>query len=216
MLYHRQKTGFFVTIEGIEGAGKSTAIQAIKSFFEEKRLELLVTREPGGTEIAEAIRKTVLAHYQEVMTPETELLLVFAGRAQHIAQVIKPALAEGKIVLSDRFTDASFAYQGAGRGVEEKYLSFLAKWIQGGLEPDLTILLDVPVEIGLPRVEQRGAKDRFEQEKYEFFERVRQSYLDRAKHYPHRFRVVDSRCSKEAVNEKVIEILSKEFVLVKI
>lgn len=210
MKSERKHPGFFMTIEGIEGAGKSTAIQAVEDFFKEKQLPFLATREPGGTEIAEAIRGIWLKHYQEKMTLEAELLLVFAGRAQHVAHVIRPALDEGKIVLSDRFTDASFAYQGAGRGIDSRYLSFLADWIQGETEPDLTLLLDVPVEIGLHRIEQRGAKDRLETEKQEFYERVRQCYLARAKQFPKRFRVIDASFGKETVRQRIVELLTRE------
>lgn len=203
----RKYPGYFITLEGIEGAGKSTAIQIIQSFFSEQKKELQVTREPGGTEIAEAIRKVLLDHYHEKMVPEAELLLNFASRAQHIECVIKPALMAGKTVLSDRFTDASFAYQGAGRGLSDRYLSFLSNWIQGEIIPDLTILLDVPSETGLKRIGLRGEKDRYEHEQQEFFERVRQCYLERAQQYPQRFRVIDTSCSKEAMEQGIIHLL---------
>jgi dTMP kinase len=142
------RKGVFITVEGIEGVGKSTAIRFLQAYLAEKNVEVLVTREPGGTEIAEAIRKLLLAHYTEPMTQDAELLMMFASRAQHIAQIIRPALDKGTLVLCDRFTDASFAYQGAGRGMDENYIAALEKWVQGGLKPDLTILLDAPEKLG--------------------------------------------------------------------
>ena len=200
--------GMFVTVEGIEGVGKSTAIRYLQAYLEKKGIDVLVTREPGGTEIAEAIRKLLLAHYNEPMTQDAELLLMFASRAQHIAQVIKPALAARKFVLCDRFTDASFAYQGAGRGMPEDYIASLEKWVQGGLKPELTILLDAPAKLGAQRAKHRGiGADRIEIEQLQFFERARGCYLTRAKLEPDRFRVIDATQSLGQVKTKLTEII---------
>jgi len=188
----KKNTGLFITIEGIEGVGKSTAIRFLQAHLEEKGIEVVVTREPGGTEIAEAIRKLVLAHYNEQMTQDAELLMIFASRAQHISSIIRPALEAGKLVLCDRFTDASFAYQGAGRGMPEEYIASLEKWVQKGLKPDLTILLDAPASVGSQRAKHRSAADRIEREKIQFFERARACYLTRSKLEPDRFKVVDA------------------------
>lgn len=203
-----KKQGLFITIEGIEGAGKSTAINFIQSYFAAKKIELVVTREPGGTQIAEAIRLVLLDYYEEPMAEDTELLLMFASRAQHIAQVINPSIALGKFVLSDRFTDASFAYQGAGRGIPEERIAVLEKWVQGNLKPDMTILLDVPAKIGLSRIQKRiDTPDRIEQEEIDFFERVRQCYLDRAEKYSNQYRVIDSEQSLDKVKADLIKLL---------
>lgn len=182
----------FVSIEGIEGAGKTTALKFIVEWLQKQQLSHVVTREPGGTPIAEAIRHVLLGHYEEMMSPDTELLLMFAGRAQNISHVILPALRRGQWVVSDRFTDASFAYQGGGRGVPKKHIDELASWVQGSLHVDVTFLLDVPADIGISRVESRGARDRIESEGLEFFNRVRETYLKLAKEYPDRFCVIDS------------------------
>ncbi|OGT09947.1 MAG: dTMP kinase [Gammaproteobacteria bacterium GWE2_42_36] len=202
--------GLFITLEGIEGAGKSTVVQYIRDYFDQKKFPYVMTREPGGTEIAEAIRQVVLNHYQEKMTDDTELLLFFAGRAQHIARVIRPALAEGKIVLCDRFTDASFAYQCGGRGIPEQRIAILEEWVQGGLQPDLTILLDVSPEVGAQRIAMRKQLDRFEVERLAFFERVRQFYLNRAACYADRYRLIDANQSEAEVKRAVALLLDKE------
>ena len=204
--------GLFITLEGIEGVGKSTAIRFLQAYLEEKGFDVVVTREPGGTEIAEAIRKILLAHYTESVLPITELLLMFAGRAQHIAHVIKPALAENKIVLCDRFTDASFAYQGAGRGIPETFIQHLKDDIHSDLNPELTILLDAPAKLGAQRAKHRGIEaDRIEMEKIHFFERARQCYLERAKKEPARFVVVDATQSLAQVRQRLIEIIEALF-----
>jgi dTMP kinase len=203
----RNKRGLFITIEGIEGVGKSTAIKFLTHHFQHQGFSVVVTREPGGTEIAEEIRQLVLKQHPESMVTDTELLLMFASRAQHIAKIIQPALQTGRVVLSDRFTDATYAYQGGGRGVSSERIALLENWVQGGLQPDLTLLLDAPIEIGLKRIFSRGAKDRIEQEKIEFFNRVRRSYLERAKQYPDRFKVVDATCSQEEVERRIEEII---------
>ena len=206
---NKQKNkGLFITIEGIEGVGKSTAIGFLQAYLQEKGKSFLVTREPGGTEIAEAIRKLLLAHYNETMTQEAELLLMFASRAQHIAQVIKPALKDNKLILCDRFTDASFAYQGAGRGMPEAFIAALEKWVQGYLKPNLTILLDAPAKLGAQRAKHRGVSaDRIELEQIQFFERARGCYLVRAKAEPDRFQVIDATQSLVQVKTKLTEII---------
>lgn len=202
-------TGFFITLEGGEGVGKSTALSFIKNYFTQKNIECVMTREPGGTKIGDAIRDILLHHKDEAVLPETELLLLFAGRAQHITHIIKPALASGKTVISDRFTDASFAYQCGGRQVPAHYFEMLEKWIQGDLYPDLTLLLDAPVEVGMARIENRGEKDRIEQEKTEFFQRVREAYLDRAKQFPNRFVIIRANESLESVQVQIKHALNQ-------
>lgn len=182
--------GRFISFEGIEGVGKTTALQYVCEYLGAAHIPYVVTREPGGTPIAEAIREVLLDHHNEMMCSDTELLLMFAGRAQNIAQVVLPALRRGQWVLSDRFTDASFAYQGGGRGIPIKYIKELARWVQGNLKPDLTFLLDVPVSVCLDRIKSRGAKDRIETEGLEFFKRVQENYLFQAKRDPKRFRVI--------------------------
>jgi dTMP kinase len=204
----RKHSGLFVTVEGIEGVGKSTAIGYMQALLQEKQVDAVVTREPGGTEIAEAIRKLILNHYTEKMTQETELLLMFASRSQHIANIILPNLLEGKLVISDRFTDASFAYQGAGRGLPENFIASLEKWVQKDLRPDLTILLDASATLGAHRAKHRGvAADRIEQEKIQFFERVRACYLTRAELEPERFRLIDASKSLPQVKAQVKAVM---------
>ena len=195
--------GFFITLEGGEGVGKSTALSFIKNYFSQKNIDCVMTREPGGTKIGDAIRDVLLHHKDEMVLPETELLLLFAGRAQHITHIIKPALNVGKTVISDRFTDASFAYQCGGRQVPVHYFDMLEKWIQGDLYPNLTLLLDAPVEVGMARIENRGDKDRIEQEKIEFFQRVREAYLARAKQFPDRFVIIRANESLESVQAQI-------------
>lgn len=173
-------TGLFVTLEGPEGAGKSTNRDYLAERLRERGIEVQLTREPGGTPLAERIRELLLAPSDEPMAADTELLLMFAARAQHIAGVIRPALARGAVVLCDRFTDATYAYQGGGRGLPEARIAALESFVQGGLRPDLTLVFDLPVEIGLARAAARGRLDRFEQEDRRFFEAVRQTYLQRA------------------------------------
>ncbi len=204
----KQSKGLFITVEGIEGVGKSTAIRFLQAYLEDREVDVLVTREPGGTEIAEVIRKMLLAHYNEPMTQDTELLLMFASRAQHIAHVIKPALKKKQLVLCDRFTDASFAYQGAGRGMPEDYIAALERWVQGGLKPDLTILLDAPAKLGAHRAKHRGVMaDRIELEQIQFFERARGAYLARAELEPTRFRVIDATQSLAQVKQELTTIM---------
>jgi dTMP kinase len=185
--------GMFITIEGIEGVGKSTAVNFIRNYLTQVKIKFITTREPGGTEIAEQIRQVLLkANFDETMVPETELLLMFASRAQHIANLIEPALADGKWVVSDRFVDASYAYQGGGRRFDVAQIETLEKWVVGKLKPDATILLDAPPKLGLTRAKHRGPHDRIEQEDLVFFERVREVYLARAEQEDKRFHIVDA------------------------
>ena len=185
-------TGLFITLEGPEGAGKSTNREYLAERLRERDIDVLLTREPGGTPLAERIRELLLDPSDEVMTADTELLLVFAARAQHLQQVIRPALARGCVVLCDRFTDATYAYQGGGRGLSIERIAQLEQFVQGELRPDLTLIFDLPIEIGLARAAARGRLDRFEQEGRGFFEAVRQAYLQRAAQAPQRYRVLDA------------------------
>lgn len=192
--------GMFITLEGMDGAGKSTHIPAIVDLLQARGKEVLVTREPGGTELGERLRELLL---HETMQPETEALLMFAARRQHLVQLILPALARGTWVLSDRFTDASFAYQGEGRGVAVDKLRFLERWVQGDFQPDLTLLFDLPVSLSMERLACVRTPDRFECEDTAFFERIRCGYLQRAAEFPERFRVIDASKSLEEVNVEV-------------
>jgi dTMP kinase len=185
-------TGLFITLEGPEGAGKSTNREYLAERLRERGIDVLLTREPGGTPLAERIRELLLEPSDESMAADTELLLVFAARAQHLQQVIRPALANGCVVLCDRFTDATYAYQGGGRGLSIERIAQLEQFVQGELRPDLTLIFDLPVEIGLARAAARGRLDRFEQEGRGFFEAVRQAYLQRAAQAPQRYRVLDA------------------------
>jgi len=185
-------TGLFITLEGPEGAGKSTNREYLAERLREQGIDVLLTREPGGTPLAERIRELLLDPSDEPMAADTELLLVFAARAQHLQQVIRPALAKGSVVLCDRFTDATYAYQGGGRGLSVERIAQLEQFVQGELRPDLTLIFDLPVEIGLARAAARGRLDRFEQEGRGFFEAVREAYLQRAAQAPQRYRVLDA------------------------
>lgn len=184
--------GRFITLEGLEGSGKSTNLAHLKARLEAAGKPVRVTREPGGTPIGEQVRELLLDHRNDGMHPDTELLLMFAARAQHLQQVILPALEAGTWVVSDRFTDASYAYQGGGRGMPEERIAALEAFVQGALQPDLTLVLDLPVATGLERAGKRSAPDRFEREQAEFFERVRAVYLTRARRWPARYRVIDA------------------------
>lgn len=202
------KQGKFITLEGTEGAGKSTALEAIKKWFEDTGIKVLLTREPGGTPVAEKIRELLLDNKNYTMLEDTELLLMFAARSQHLNELIFPALKKGKWVLCDRFTDATFAYQGGGRGVALKRIELLEQWVQGDFRPDLTLLLDIPVELGLARAGNRGQLDRFEQEHVEFFQRVRQLYLKRAEQYPSQYRIIDATQSIHNVQSQITTTLT--------
>jgi len=199
--------GKFITIEGGEGAGKSTNIGFIQEFLAGKGIELISTREPGGTAYAEKIRNLLLDHQNEQLDSMAELLLIFAARAQHLSQLILPALKQGKWVLCDRFTDATYAYQGAGRALGMSLVAELENLVQGRLRPDLTLILDIPVELGMERVAGRGEFDRFESEQREFFESVRQAYLDLAQATPERYAVIDTRNSLEQVQSDIALVL---------
>ncbi len=197
--------GKFITVEGIEGVGKSTNINFVSSLIEDKGLTVVRTREPGGTPIAERIRELLLEHGEEPMTDIAELLLFFAARSLHIHNAIKPALQAGQWVVCDRFTDASRAYQGNGRGLNQETISTLADWVQEDLQPDLTILLDAPAEIGMDRAGRRGAADRLEIEKTDFYARVRDGYLALANSEPERFAIIDASQSLEQVQAAIGE-----------
>lgn len=196
--------GKFITLEGMDGAGKSTHIPSIIQLLESRGLEVISTREPGGTALGEKLRELLL---NEDMHPETETLLMFAARREHIATVIEPALARGAWVLSDRFTDATYAYQCGGRGVQAERIIALEQWVQGDLQPDATLLFDVPVEVSVARLASARTPDKFERESAEFFTKIRNAYLQRASKNPARFRVIDSNQALEAVQANVKEIV---------
>jgi len=200
-------TGKFITVEGIEGVGKTTNIEFIHRQLLAAGREVLLTREPGGTPLAEAIRGLLLDPEYTGMDACCELQLVFAARAEHLARVIRPALARGNWVLCDRFTDATYAYQGGGRGIDTAIIASLETLVQGDFRPDLTVLLDVPVAIGLARASKRGALDRFEQEQVEFFERVRMCYLDLARKHAARYQVIDAARPLEQVQHDLGGVL---------
>ncbi len=196
--------GKFITLEGIDGAGKSTHIGGIVNLLRSRDKDVVVTREPGGTPLGEKLRTLLLSQPMHV---ETEALLMFAARREHIAQVIAPALAAGRWVLSDRFTDATYAYQGAGRGMARDRIAALERWVQNGLQPDLTIVFDAPVEVALARLAKAPA-DRFEREDRGFFERVRAAYLERAAAEPRRLRVVDGGKPLAEIKKEIEAIIS--------
>jgi dTMP kinase len=195
MLVNSKNFGLFLTVEGGEGAGKTTNIKTICDFLSANNIDYIVTREPGGTDLAEQIRELLLTPREESVAVKTELLLMFAARAQHLENKILPALAAGHWVVCDRFTDATFAYQGGGRDMGMELISQLETIVQEDLQPDCTFLLDLPIEIGMQRASLRGDLDRFEQEKLSFFERVRATYLMRAEQDFNRFKIIDA--SKE-------------------
>jgi len=199
--------GKFLTIEGTEGVGKTTNIEFIKGWLEAKGISYVNTREPGGTPLAEGIRQLLLEPRDEIVCSETELLLMFAGRAQHLDQVIEPQLTAGNWVLCDRFTDATYAYQGAGRKMGFDLISNLESMIQGDLRPDLTLILDIPVEQGLQRAGERSEPDRFEQEQTEFFKRVREAYHNIAEQYPERCVLIDASVSLPLVQAQIGDAL---------
>jgi dTMP kinase len=201
--------GKFLTIEGTEGVGKSTNLAFVADWLRGRGIEVIVTREPGGTPLAEEIRSLLLSKREEPFDETAELLLVFAARAQHLAQVIKPALARGAWVLSDRFTDATFAYQGGGRGLSKTTIEQLEQLVQGDLRPDLTLILDIDVELGLNRARQRGELDRFESEAVVFFERVRAAYRQRAESAPNRYAVVDAGKTLNEVQIEIDQVLTR-------
>ena len=196
-------------MEGAEGVGKSTNIGFITQYLEKRGIEYVLTREPGGTQLAERIRDLLLAVHEEPMSGLTELLLVFAARAQHLDKIIEPALATGKWVVCDRFTDATFAYQGAGRGLSMETIDQLQSMVQGDLRPDLTIILDLDPEIGMQRASNRGELDRFEREQQSFFRHVRQGYLDIAQAEPDRCTVIDASKALEDVKRNLLTAIEQ-------
>lgn len=197
--------GKFITLEGMDGAGKSTHIPDIIKLLEGKGVEVISTREPGGTVLGEQLRTLLL---NEPMHPETETLLMFAARREHIAQIIEPALSRGAWVLSDRFTDATYAYQSGGRGVLANKVIELEAWVQGGLQPDLTLLFDVPVEVSVARLASARTPDKFERESADFFTKIRNAYLDRARSNPNRFCIINSNQTLEDVKVEVKNVIS--------
>ena len=200
--------GKFISIEGVEGVGKSTNIEAIKKFLEVKKIDFVVTREPGGTVLSEKIREPLLQVNNEAPGEMTELLLIFASRAQHLEKVIRPALENGIWIICDRFTDATYAYQGGGRGLKTSVIAELESMVLGELRPDLTIILDLDPETGLARAKERGELDRFENEKDEFFNKVRSAYLDIARSNPDRCFVIDASQNIEQVSADIINLFN--------
>ncbi|MAR92902.1 MAG: dTMP kinase [Pseudomonadota bacterium] len=200
--------GRFITVEGTEGVGKTTNLEYVRQWLQQRGIPFVATREPGGTPLAEQIRELLLAPRPEPVDPTAELLLIFAARAQHLRQVILPALEQGTWVLCDRFTDATFAYQGGGRQMDRDAIASLETLVQGSLRPDAVILLDVPVEVGLARARGRGALDRFEQEDVEFFQRVRAAYRQRARQYPG-YHLVDAAADLAQVQQRLDRVLTE-------
>ena len=199
--------GKFITIDGVEGAGKSTQIEFVCEYLKAKGVNVILTREPGGTDIGEKIRTLLLSNSTGKMHADTELMLMFAARNEHIQNKIMPALKQGDWVLSDRFTDASYAYQGGGRGLDVERIAQLEQWVLQDFTSDMTLLLDVPVEIGMSRVESRGKKDRIELEATDFFNRVRQAYIDRSEQFPERIKLIDSSQTVEHTKQQIKVIL---------
>jgi dTMP kinase len=201
--------GLFITMEGGEGVGKSTNIAFLEQQLRERGVDLLVTREPGGSKLGESLRQLLLDVRDEAVDPMAELLMMFAARAQHISLRIEPALAAGHWVLCDRFTDATYAYQCGGRGIARSAVATLEELVQAELRPDCTLLLDAPVNTGMARARERGELDRFEQEELVFFERVRATYLDLAQSSSGRYRVIDASASLEAVQQQLLKICNE-------
>ncbi|MDQ5888749.1 MAG: dTMP kinase [Pseudomonadota bacterium] len=198
--------GKFITLEGIDGAGKSTHLGWLQDWLRERAIEHVITREPGGTPLGEKLRELLLHHDMHL---ETETLLMFAGRREHIAEVILPALQAGSWVVSDRFTDATFAYQGGGRGLGIERIEVLEHWVQSGLQPDLTLLFDVPLEVSRERLAKTRVLDRFEQEQQDFHQRVRNCYLERARRDPARIKVIDSTRPIEIIQQELATLLQE-------
>ncbi len=195
--------GQFITLEGIEGAGKSTCMAVLCATLEAAGIDVVQTREPGGTALGEDLRELLLGHKHHGMADDTELLLMFAARAEHLQQKIIPALAAGTFVVCDRFTDATYAYQGGGRGISMQRIAQLEKWVQGDLRPDLTLLLDLPVEQGLERAGRRSKPDRIESQQAVFFHQVRMAYLELAEIEPGRIRIIDASQDQAGVAEQI-------------
>jgi dTMP kinase len=202
------KKGKFITLEGGEGVGKTTNVLFIKAYLQDHKIPVVVTREPGGTQLAEKIRELLLQNNEEVLTSHAEILLMFAARSQHLAHVIKPALEQGQWVLCDRFTDATYAYQGGGRGMSMETISWLENFVQDDLRPDLTLLLDLSVETGMARAKNRGGQiDRFESEHLLFFDRVKQAYLRQAQQYPKRIKIIKADQPLDGVQKALVEAI---------
>ncbi len=201
--------GKFITVEGIEGAGKSSNLAFIRGLLDGAGKRVVETREPGGTPLGEELRELLLDHRHEGMAHDSELLLMFAARAEHLAGKIRPALARGDWVLCDRFTDATHAYQGGGRGIDQRRIGTLEDWVQAGFRPDLTVLLDLPPELGLERAGKRSAADRFEREAGEFFERVRAAYLEIARAEPDRVSLIDASRPLAEVQGAIATVFDK-------
>ena len=206
-----EKVGKFIMVEGIEGVGKSSNIDFLSDLVEREGYEIVRTREPGGTPMAERIRNLLLEHGEEALPDTAEMLLFFAARALHVNNRIRPALDAGKWVVCDRFTDASRAYQGDGRGLDLDRINTLAEWVQDGLEPDVTLLLDAPADIGMKRAKKRGATDRLESEKITFYERVREGYLRLAREEPKRFVIIDASQALDQVKADISEAMQQLF-----
>lgn len=204
-------SGKFITLEGGEGAGKTTCLKHVEQRIKEAGIELCVTREPGGTRSGEKIREILLDRGNFDILDDTELMLMFAARSQHLHELIRPALAADTWVLCDRFTDATYAYQGGGRGISNERIAILEEWVQQGLKPDLTLLLDLPVEIGLKRAGLRSTPDRFESENVSFMERMRSTYLDIAGNEPERVKVIDSAQELDDVLLQIDVVLNDLF-----
>ena len=199
--------GKFITLEGGESVGKTTNLTFIRDYLHEHNISVVVTREPGGTVLAEKIRHLLLDKDSEMISEQAELLLIFAARAQHIKHVIEPALAQGEWVLCDRFTDATYAYQGGGRNMRISTIEWLEDLVQGNLRPDLTVLLDAPVEVGIERARERGAFDRFESEKISFFEHVRRAYLLQVELHPERIKLIKASQPLVDVQKALIDVI---------
>lgn len=210
MKHNKQPTrGKFITLEGVEGVGKSTHLEFLNRYLLDRGIRVRVTREPGGTPVADEIRKLLLTNRVEKFQPMAELLLMFAARALHVENVIRPALKAGTWIVCDRFTDASYAYQGGGRGIAARHIESLERMLLKGMRPDMTILLDAKIEVGMARAKQRGMLDRFEQEKDGFFKRVRRVYLARARRDPRRIKVVNASGSITDVQTQISVLLDK-------
>lgn len=201
--------GFLITLEGGEGVGKTSSLQCVAQTLRSWGVDPIVTREPGGTPLGEQLRQMILSGTD--IAAEAELLMMFAARVQHVREVILPALAKGRWIVSDRFTDASYAYQGGGRGIPGERIHFLEEWTLASLQPDFTLLLDAPVEVGLARARSRGVMDRFESENAEFLERVRRAYLERAERFPERIALIDANRSAATVQADIVARLERRF-----
>jgi len=199
--------GQFITIEGGEGVGKTTNMEYIKNYLRDKDIDLIITREPGGTDLGETLRGIMLDPAQNNICSDAELLMMFASRAQHLSEKILPALESGQWVLCDRFTDATYAYQGGGRGIDLSRIEQLENWVQGQLRPDLTLLFDMPVALGMARAASRSEPDRFEQEKIDFFERVRTNYRNRALQNTTQYKIVDASKTLTEVQQQIFNVL---------